>query len=313
MMNDSDALSLDIMAATLSVGEPSGTAVLRIKVAVLEGKATYSPPPLPTAVNSAAAYDLFASGQYQGCDATAGCNPDAAVFGSGPGLLGLDAGLATLESDATDCITFLLECYPDGFARQFPKSTVIQGDPTSSLAQTLSAVESVVRSSLPILATSLRYKQAFLIANRTTLNTQALAALASGVAMSSANVSLPASAATATATASYSHATMTPQENASMVNAHYQPLAPAGLAHAAASQAMAALTQQRGVRGRDSDMVGYHGRLVGPRILAQEWPAAIRYQSGWIGSRAPGIFHPAVEAWARQVLSPLATKKHIRL
>jgi len=248
LMSDSDALSLDIMAATLSVGEPSGAAVLRLKVAALQGKPSYAPPPLPTVVNSPQAYDLFASGQYQGCDATPSCNPAAAVYGSGPGPMGLDATAGTLEDDGLECISYLLQAYPDSFAKEFSKSVLIQGDPTSALAQTLSAVESVVRSAMPITATSLRYKQAFLLANKVALNAQALAVLRGGAAPMTGSTA----AAAATATATLAHATATPTAPGNPFQFANASPAP-GLAQAAVHQALS--------------MSGFRGTLSGPTML----------------------------------------------
>jgi hypothetical protein len=188
MMLDTDPLTLEILAGSLSVGEPAGAQALQIKVAALQGKATYAPPPLPTAVNDPGVYNLFATGQYQGCDVVPSCDPSAAKYGSGAGPMGLDAGIANLEAEGSETLEYLLQAYPDSFAKQFPKSTVIQTDPTSTLAQTISAVEAVVRSSLPMTATALRYKQAFLLGNKTALNAAALAALQTGTPMTSSQV-----------------------------------------------------------------------------------------------------------------------------
>jgi hypothetical protein len=191
LMNDGDALGLDVQAATIGVAELAAAQAIRIKVAALNGQKTYSPPPLPAAVDDPSVYDLFPTGQYQGCDANPQCDPSQARYGSGPGPLGLDAGISSLDVDAQDCVSYLLQCYPDSWAKEWPLAANVQGDPTGTLLQAINGVENVVRSSLPMLATALRYKAAFLLHNKSALNTAALAAVQSGVPMTSFQGSTP--------------------------------------------------------------------------------------------------------------------------
>jgi hypothetical protein len=194
LMTTTDQTSLELLAAFMSVGEPSAAAVLRVKIAALQGKTVYTPPVLPPVVNSPNAFNLFSTGQYQGCDQQPSCNVSAAQFGNGPGPLGLDSGITGLSPEAGDVLAGLLVALPASFAQQFPLAPVVQGDPTGTFAQTCGAVEAVIRGPLPIAATSLRYKQAYLVANQAALNA---AANVSPTPASPAATTSPAAAASA--------------------------------------------------------------------------------------------------------------------
>ncbi len=187
-MTTTDQTSLELLAAFMSVGEPSAAAVLRVKIAALQGKTVYTPPVLPPIVDSPNAFNLFSTGQYQGCDQQPSCNVSAAQFGNGPGLLGLDSGIAGLSTEAQDVLAGLLVALPASFALQFPLAPTVQGDPTGTFAQTCGAVEAVIRGPLPIAATSLRFKQGYLVANHAALNAAANVSAASPAAAASTAV-----------------------------------------------------------------------------------------------------------------------------
>lgn len=175
----SDLLSLEILAAALSVGEPSAAAVLRLKIAALKGQPDYVPPKPPRAVDDGKVLNVYVTGQYQGCDEQPTCVPSAAKLGTGTGPLGLDVGLAGLSPEAQQCLSWLLVTLPSGFAKAYRAAPNVQADPAGCLAQTLTAVDAVLRQKLPMTATSLRLKAKFLLANKGVLNLAAQAALAS--------------------------------------------------------------------------------------------------------------------------------------
>lgn len=154
----SDPSALEALAGFMGPGEPTAAQVLELKVAALQGATAFRPPPPPPAVNSPAAFDLFGTGQYQGSEPTT-----AMAFGSNPGApYGLDASLATMDPAGLQAIGTLLTATPAQFAALFPNSGPVVSSPAPSLAAAIVAAERLLRAQYPALATSLRYKAAYL-------------------------------------------------------------------------------------------------------------------------------------------------------
>ncbi len=160
VMKTTDLPSLEILRGFFSVGEPAAAEILGLKIAALLGLPAYSPPPMKEVVNVPGVFNLFATGQYQGCENQPGCNVADAKFGTGPGPMGLDAGLANLTPEAAESLAGLLVFLPQTFATTF-KASAFQ-DPVAAFVATLGAIARGVGLSLPMTATALRYKASFL-------------------------------------------------------------------------------------------------------------------------------------------------------
>lgn len=163
VMKTTDLPSLEILRGFFVVGEPAAAEILGLKIAALQGQTAYTPP----AANAAAAvvapgvFNLFASGKYQGCENEPGCNVADAKFGVGPGPMGLDAGLATLSSEAAEALAGMLVFLPATFAKTFKANSDVQKDSYNAFAVTLGSIANGIASRLPMTAKALLYKVIF--------------------------------------------------------------------------------------------------------------------------------------------------------
>jgi len=161
VMKTTDLQSLEILHGFFSVGEPAAAEILGLKIAALQGQSAYTPP-APNTVDAPGVFNLFATGQYQGCEDQPGCKVADAKFGIGPGPMGLDAGIANLTPEAAESLAGMLVFLPATFAKTFKASADVQQDPYNPFAKTLYAIANGIAARLPMAATALRYKARFL-------------------------------------------------------------------------------------------------------------------------------------------------------